>query len=128
MSILHALGCAFKLGAPPTSTIRVQIDDFGRSRRTSLGRAALHKGISSASSLRPPRGRATNVRQRSAPSGWFVTLMDSFYAASLAGGTPRSPAEWPSATSRRPRACASKPEHTALSRRTVSGAVAFDRR
>jgi hypothetical protein len=44
MSILHALGCAFELDAPPTSTIRVQIDDFGRSRRTSLGRAALYKG------------------------------------------------------------------------------------
>jgi hypothetical protein len=44
MSILHALGCAFKLDAPPTSTIRVQIDDFGRSRRTSLGCAALYKG------------------------------------------------------------------------------------
>ena len=44
MSILHPLGCAFELDATPTSTIRVQIDDFGRSRRTSLGRAALYKG------------------------------------------------------------------------------------
>ncbi len=44
MSILHALGCAFELGVTPTSTIRVQIDDFGRSPRTSLGGAALYKG------------------------------------------------------------------------------------
>jgi hypothetical protein len=44
MSILHALGCALKLDAPPTSTIRVQIDDFGKESRTSLGRAAVYEG------------------------------------------------------------------------------------